>query len=116
MAVAEIQRTDQRAKPIRGNHAGRQLDLLMVSQGLDRPVMLPPGVPDGRVEEMRQACDATMADAAFRLDVEKKSLHIDPVGGQAMAGALAREFALPADGRTRDDGRPIGAVWPMAPR
>jgi hypothetical protein len=53
----------------------QQLDLLMVAQNLDRPVMLPPGVPAGRVEELRQAFDATMADEAFRLDVEKKSLH-----------------------------------------
>jgi hypothetical protein len=37
-----------------------------------------------------------MADEAFRLDVEKKSLH-DPVRGEDMAGALARAFSLPAD-------------------
>src|ERR1700693_1917868 len=43
----------------------QQLELLMVSQSLDRPVMLPPGVPAGRVEELRQAFDATMVDAAF---------------------------------------------------
>jgi hypothetical protein len=38
----------------------QQLDLLMVSQGLDRPA-------------------------------------VDPVGGKAIAGALARAFALPVD-------------------
>jgi tripartite-type tricarboxylate transporter receptor subunit TctC len=74
-----------------------QLDLLMVAQNLDRPVMLPPGVPAARVEELRQALDATMADEAFRQDVEKKNLHVDPVRGEDMAGALARAFALPAD-------------------
>jgi tripartite-type tricarboxylate transporter receptor subunit TctC len=75
----------------------QQLDLLMVSQSLDRPVMLPPGVPAERVAELRQAFDATMADAAFRQDVERKNLHVDPLGGEALASALARAFALPAE-------------------
>jgi hypothetical protein len=60
--------------------------------------MLSLGVPAGRVEELRQAFDATMADAAFRLDVEKRNLHVDPVGGEAgQGGVLDRAFALPAD-------------------
>jgi tripartite-type tricarboxylate transporter receptor subunit TctC len=75
----------------------QQLELLMVSQSLDRPVMLPPGVPAGRVEELRQAFDATMVDAAFRADVERKNLHVDPVRGEEMAGALERAFLLPPD-------------------
>jgi tripartite-type tricarboxylate transporter receptor subunit TctC len=75
----------------------QQLELLMVAQNLDRPVMLPPGVPAARVEELRQAFDATMVDEAFRADVDKKNLHVDPVRGEDMAGALARAFALPPD-------------------
>jgi tripartite-type tricarboxylate transporter receptor subunit TctC len=75
----------------------RQLDLLMVSQSLDRPVLLPPGVPAARVAELRQAFGATLADEALRQDVARKNLHIDPVSGEAMASALARAFALPAE-------------------
>ena len=75
----------------------QQLDLLMVSQSLDRPVMLPPGVPAERVAELRQAFDATMVDTAFRQDVERKNLHVDPLGGEALASALARAFALPGE-------------------
>ena len=75
----------------------QQLELLMVSQNLDRPVMLPPGVPAARVAELRQAFDATMADEGFRADVEKMNLHIDPVRGEDMASALARAFSLPAE-------------------
>ncbi len=67
----------------------QQLELLMVSQNLDRPVMLPPGVPAARVAELRQAFDATMADEGFRADVERMNLHIDPVRGEDMAHALA---------------------------
>jgi tripartite-type tricarboxylate transporter receptor subunit TctC len=75
----------------------QQLDLLMVSQNLDRPVMLPPGVPAGRVEELRHAFDATVTDEAFRADVARKNLHVDPVRGEDMASALARAFSLPGD-------------------
>ncbi len=75
----------------------QQLELMMVAQNLDRPVMLPPGVPAARVEELRQAFDATMADEAFRADVAKQNLHVDPVEGPEMASELARAFSLPAD-------------------
>jgi tripartite-type tricarboxylate transporter receptor subunit TctC len=75
----------------------QQLALVTVSQNLDRPVMLPPGVPAARVKELREAFDATMADAAFRADVDKKSLHVDPVRGEEMGAALARAFALPPE-------------------
>jgi hypothetical protein len=38
-----------------------------------------------------------MADEGFRLDVERKNLHVDPVRGEEMARALGRAFSLPAD-------------------
>jgi len=75
----------------------QQLDLVMLTQNLDRPVMLPPGVPAERVRELRQALDATVADPAFRAGVEKMRLHIDPVGGEEMTSELARAFALPPE-------------------
>ncbi len=75
----------------------QQLDLMMVAQNLDRPVMLPPGVPAARVAELRGAFDATMADEGFRADVERRNLHVDPVRGEEMARALARAFALPPE-------------------
>jgi len=75
----------------------QQLELVMMTQNLDRPVMLPPGVPAVRVKELRQAFDATVADPALRADVDRLSLHIDPVGGEEMTRELARAFALPAD-------------------
>jgi tripartite-type tricarboxylate transporter receptor subunit TctC len=75
----------------------QQLDLMMVAQGLDRPVMLPPGVPPARVTELRQAFDVTMADEAFHRDVERQNLHVDPVSGVEMTAALQRAFSLPPD-------------------
>jgi tripartite-type tricarboxylate transporter receptor subunit TctC len=75
----------------------QQLDLVMLTQGLDRPVMLPPGVPAERVRELRAAFDSTIADGAFRADIERRNLHIDPVPGEEMAKAFERAFALPPE-------------------
>jgi tripartite-type tricarboxylate transporter receptor subunit TctC len=75
----------------------QQLDLVMLTQGLDRPVMLPPGVPAERVRELRAAFDATMADPAFRAEIERRNLHIDPIPGEEMAKAFERAFALPPE-------------------
>jgi tripartite-type tricarboxylate transporter receptor subunit TctC len=75
----------------------QQLDLVMLTQTLDRPVMLPPGVPVARVKELRDAFDATMADRAFRAEIERRNLHVDPVRGEEMAAAFARAFALPPE-------------------
>ena len=73
-----------------------QLDLVMLSQTMDRPTMLPPGVPESRVAELRDAFEATMADKAFMADIEKKNLHVDPTRGVDMAAKLTHAFGLPA--------------------
>jgi tripartite-type tricarboxylate transporter receptor subunit TctC len=82
---------------VRDEPTRQQLDLVMLTQSLDRPVMLPPGVPAERVKELRAAFDATMADPAFRADIERRNLHIDPVRGEEMAKAFERAFALPPE-------------------
>jgi tripartite-type tricarboxylate transporter receptor subunit TctC len=75
----------------------QQLRLLMVTQDLDRPVLAPPGVPAGRVKELRDAFDATMVDAAFRSDIDRRHLHLDPVKGAEVARTLAAAYAMPAE-------------------
>ena len=82
---------------VRDEPTRQQLDLLMLSQTLDRPVMAPPGVPAARVKVLRDAFNATLADPAFRAEIERKNLHVDPVGGEDMTRALARAFALPPE-------------------
>jgi len=64
---------------------------------LDRPVMLPPNVPAERVKAMRDAFDTTVADPAFRADIDRRSLHVDPVRGEEMAKAFERAFGLPPE-------------------
>lgn len=75
----------------------QQLRLLMVTQDMDRPVLAPPGVPPERVRQLRDAFDATMTDSAFRADVDRFRLHLDPVNGIEVAKALAAAYAMPAN-------------------
>jgi tripartite-type tricarboxylate transporter receptor subunit TctC len=75
----------------------QQLRLLMVSQDLDRPVLTPPGVPAERVKELRDAFEATMRDAAFRADVDRRHLHLDPVKGTDVARTLAGAYSMPTE-------------------
>jgi len=75
----------------------QQMELMLLTQDMDRPVLLPPGVPPGRVKEMRQALEATMADPAFVAQIHSMHLHLDPVSGEVLAKALAAAYALPAD-------------------
>jgi tripartite-type tricarboxylate transporter receptor subunit TctC len=75
----------------------QQLELVMVAQNLDRPVVAPPGVAAERVKELRDALAATVADPAFRAEIEKRSLSIDPTRGEDMTKAYAGAFAYPPD-------------------
>ena len=75
----------------------QQMRLLIVTQDMDRPLLVPPGVPAQRVKELRDAFDATMKDQAFLADVDKFRLHLDPVRGEDVARALAGAYAMPPD-------------------
>ena len=72
-----------------------QLELMLLTQDMDRPVLLPPGVPAERVAQMRAALFATMADPAFVTAAQNMHLHLEPVRGEDLAKALAEAYALP---------------------
>jgi tripartite-type tricarboxylate transporter receptor subunit TctC len=75
----------------------RQLELLMVTQGMDRPVLAPPGVPAERVAALRAAFAATMRDPGFLAEVVKRKLHIEATSGEQMMKQLARAFSAPPE-------------------
>jgi len=75
----------------------QQLRLLIVTQDLDRPVLAPPGVPPDRVKVLREAFDATMADPAFRADIDKLRLTLDWVRGEEVTKTLANAYAMPPE-------------------
>ena len=74
-----------------------QLELMTVSQVVDRPVLLPPNVPAERVKEIREAFKATRKDPDFLAEIKKKSMGLDPVYGEEMTDILAKAFATSPD-------------------
>lgn len=75
----------------------QQIRLLIVSQDLDRPVLAPPGVPPERVKGLRDALDAVTRDEAFRAELERRNLQVDPVRGEEMTRMLQRAFSAPPE-------------------
>ena len=75
----------------------QQIRLLIVTQDLDRPVLAPPGVPAERVRQLRDAFNATMADPAFRADIDKLRLTLDWVRGEQVAKTIAGAYAMPPE-------------------
>jgi tripartite-type tricarboxylate transporter receptor subunit TctC len=75
----------------------QKLELMMVPQKLNRPVLTPPNVPAERVKELRAAFDATMKDPAFLGEIAKKGMQIDATGGAEVTNVLAKAYALPED-------------------
>src|SRR4051812_14868807 len=77
--------------------AKQQFELLILEQSLDRPLLLPPAVPDARLAELRAAFDAVMKDEALKAEADKLRLHLDPLTGVEVGRLLDRAYGLPQD-------------------
>jgi tripartite-type tricarboxylate transporter receptor subunit TctC len=73
------------------------LELMTVSQGLDRPVLMPPNVPPERVKEIRDAFKATVVDPEFIAEIKRRNMGLDPVMGEEMTETLVKAFASPPE-------------------
>jgi tripartite-type tricarboxylate transporter receptor subunit TctC len=77
--------------------ADRQaLELLLAPIKIGRPFVAPPEVPGDRVDALRAAFDATMADAALLNEAKMQNMDISPVTGAYIEQTVARLYALPA--------------------
>jgi tripartite-type tricarboxylate transporter receptor subunit TctC len=61
------------------------------------PVVAPPGVPAERVDALRKAFDATLADSIFLAEAEKRGLPIRPVAGTEVQKIVNALIATPKD-------------------
>ena len=89
------------------------LELMTVSQGLDRPVLMPPNVPAARVKEIRDAFKATVNDPDFIADIKKRNMGLDPVMGEEMTADANPGFCIAAGshrGRARSARRPLNVT------
>ena len=71
------------------------LDLVFGWHVLGRPVAAPPGVPSDRVQALRGALMATMADPEFLEDAKRTKLDVQPLEGAKVAERIAGLLTLP---------------------
>jgi tripartite-type tricarboxylate transporter receptor subunit TctC len=62
---------------------------------MGRPFFAPPGMAADRVELMRRAFDATMADKDLRAEAAKMNLAVGPSTGEEVAALLRQVYATP---------------------
>jgi len=87
-AVAEFAKDDRTLKILK---------LVLAPSEMDRPLLLPPGVPKDRVDAMRKAFHETMIDPAFIAQAEKERIELDEVSGEDVAKVIEEAYQLPPD-------------------
>jgi tripartite-type tricarboxylate transporter receptor subunit TctC len=73
------------------------LELIASHMAMDRPLVMPPGVPPERVAIIRRAFQAAVSDPAFIAEVERQKLDVDAVPGEGVARLLTNAYAMPPD-------------------
>ena len=79
IVVSEKRNTDYPDTPaimefVKDKTTRQTIDLLTVTQKLDRPILAPPNTPAERLNELRTALAATARDPAFLAEIKKKNL------------------------------------------
>jgi tripartite-type tricarboxylate transporter receptor subunit TctC len=73
------------------------LELALAPTGMDRPILLPPGVPTDRLAALRAAFSKTMRDPAFIADAKRLKLEIDEVPGAEVTKIITAAYATPKE-------------------
>ena len=68
----------------------RLVNVVLASDEIGRPVVLPPGVPAERVKIIRDAFNKAVSDPALRAEAKRRRLDIDPAKGENL-DVLAKE-------------------------
>ncbi len=87
-AIAEYAK-DEKTKQI--------LALIFSPQAMDRPVLLPPGVPEDKIKALRAAFKMAMDDPRFHEEAKKQKLEIEYVSGEKVAKIVENAFSFPPD-------------------
>ena len=75
----------------------RLVALIRAVAGLSRWTAAPPGVDSGRLEVLRAAHAAALADPGLLKDARRLELPIEPMGGAALADAVTRVLSQPQE-------------------
>ena len=71
------------------------LEIFLLRQETGRPFATSPGVPAARVDTLRKAFNATMADPEFLADAARSHLEVEPLTGAQIDQILTSAHALP---------------------
>ena len=81
-----------------GGGAEKSLLEIYASTGtIGRALAFPPGVPQERLQTMRDAFENMLADATFRTEVKKANILITPMSGPALASEVNRIMNTPPE-------------------
>src|SRR5262245_60809511 len=102
IVVAEERNKDYPTTPalmefVKDKATRQTIDLVTVTQKLDRPILAPPNTPAEQIRELRAALAATARDPAFLAEIKKKNLTIDYTGAEEMTRIYTEAFASPSD-------------------
>ncbi|MGE5538832.1 MAG: Bug family tripartite tricarboxylate transporter substrate binding protein [Gemmatimonas sp.] len=73
------------------------LQLVLAPMEIDRPLLLPPGVPAERIAALRTAFHETMKDPGFIAEAEKEHIEIDEISGEDVQKVIEAAYALPPE-------------------
>jgi tripartite-type tricarboxylate transporter receptor subunit TctC len=73
------------------------LKLIMGVQGMARPFVAPPGLPQTRIQELRTAFAETMSDPAFMNEAKKLNLEVNPASGAQVEALVTDLYRTPRE-------------------
>lgn len=77
------------------------LSVFSVTADIGRALATPPGIPSDRLEALRKAFDAMMVDPAFKADVEKLRIELDPMSGEELGQVVAQAVKMTPETRAK---------------
>jgi tripartite-type tricarboxylate transporter receptor subunit TctC len=73
------------------------LELVIAHMTMDKPVLLPPGVPAERVALLRKAFNDAVSDPGFIAQAQRERVQMEPVTAERVHQILDTAYAMPAD-------------------
>ena len=64
---------------------------------IGRPYVAPPNAPKDRIAALRQAFMKTVADPAFRAEINKMGMNVAPISGEQMDAYIAKLYSYPPE-------------------
>lgn len=73
------------------------LEYIAILEEMGRPYVAPPGMPADKVDAIRAAFDATMADPEFKAELDKLNLNLGAVSGKRMHELIDKMYSYSQD-------------------